>query len=397
MTTRRQLLTALAAFTASTTAWVGGLSTVLGPREGTLAGDPDDPVIRGLLERHLALWEGGSHGDLLAMRATNPEWDFMGRSFLGLALLEVAMRRPGEAPRMIAALDAMLHDTIGAQDRFGPLHWLLPYARSAPFRNREGRSLFVDGELLAVLAARRLVMRHLDLPGADRFSDRQADFAAHVSTHLDESPLGHGESYPDECWAFCNAFAAAGLVLDTRTSGRDHTARLDRYLRTLKSTLVDPVTGLAISEYTFGGGPQDGPEGSSIFLTSAHLQLADPAFARVQYETARSHLVRDLAGFGWAREWPDTWRGVMDVDSGPIIPLLDASAGSSGLAFVGAGAFGDRDTLSALLASLELAAFPTWEGDELHFAASNQVGDAVLLYALVQGPLKRLATNGDPA
>lgn len=390
-TTRRHFLISLAALGGATAAWTGSLSTVLGPREGTLDGDPADPVIRGLLERHLALWEGGSKASIDVMRNTNPEWDFMGRSFLGLALLNAALRAPAEAPRFVAAVDAILADTLAAQHRFGPLHWLLGYAKRAPFLNADRRSLFVDGELAAVIAARRLVVRHLGLPDADRFAADQDALIGHVATHLDASPLGHGESYPDECWAFCNAFAAAALALDQATTRRDHTARLARYLASLKSDLVDPVTGMAVSEYTFAGGHQDGPEGSSIFLTAAHLDLVDPAFARDQYDRAKSHLVRGLAGFGWAREWPDTWRGVEDVDSGPVVPLLDASAGSSGLAFVGAGAFGDRETLAALLASLELAAFPTWDGDKLYYAASNQVGDAVLLYALVQGPLWTLA------
>jgi hypothetical protein len=74
-----------------------------------------------------------------------------------------------------------------------------------------------------------------------------------------------------------------------------------------------------------------------------------------------------------------------DVDSGPIVPWLDASAGSSGLALLGASAFGDRDYLGGLLASLELAGFR--EGGR--YRASNQVGDAVILYALSFGPLWR--------
>jgi len=394
MHTRRRFLTSLACFGATTGAWIGGLSTVLGPSEGTLAGHPEDPVIRGLLERHLALWEGGSTAEVDTMRATNPEWDFMGRSFLGLALLNLCIRAPGDAPRLFRALDALIDDTLATLHRAGPLHYLLGYATSGPFLNPARRSLFVDGELLAVLAARRLVATHLQRPDAARYHRDQAVLAEAIAVHLDWSPLGHGESYPDECWAFCNAFSLAALHLDQLTTDRDHRARIARSLSTLKRDLLDPVTGMMISEYRTTGTPQDGPEGSSLFLTASHLALLDPRFAADQYRRARSHLVRSLAGFGWAREWPDTWRGAMDIDSGPIIPVLDASPGASGLAFVGAGAFGDRDTLASLLASLELAAFPTWRGDQLSYAASNQVGDAVLLYALVQGPLWRLARRG---
>ena len=71
----------------------------------------------------------------------------------------------------------------------------------------------------------------------------------------------------------------------------------------------------------------------------------------------------------------------------PIVPWLEASPGASGMALLGAASFRDLDYLRPLLASLDLAAFPVEEDDELRYCASNSVGDAVLLYALVQGPL----------
>ena len=61
-----------------------------------------------------------------------------------------------------------------------------------------------------------------------------------------------------------------------------------------------------------------------------------------QYRRARKELGRELLGFGYAREWPVSWVGQEDVDSGPVVPVLGVSAGSSGLAFLGARAFDDR-------------------------------------------------------
>jgi hypothetical protein len=75
------------------------------------------------------------------------------------------------------------------------------------------------------------------------------------------------------------------------------------------------------------------------------------------------------------------------VDSGPIIPIVDVSAGSSGLAFVGAASFQDTPYLSALLTSLNYGGFPVQSKGRLRYCASNQVGDSVLLYAMVLGPL----------
>jgi hypothetical protein len=121
---------------------------------------------------------------------------------------------------------------------------------------------------------------------------------------------------------------------------------------------------------------------------AAHaLQLADEDFARDQYGRARLQLRRSILGFDVAREWPPGERGSQDIDSGIVIPGVEASPASSGLAIVGAAAFGDREFLSGLLTSLEMAGFPIREGGRLRHAAGNAVGDAALLYASVAGPL----------
>ena len=112
----------------------------------------------------------------------------------------------------------------------------------------------------------------------------------------------------------------------------------------------------------------------------------DEPFAREQYKLARKQLGHDLLGFGWAREWPAGAKEQVDVDSGPIVPWLEVSAGSSGLAFVGAASFGDSAWNRELHTTLNFAGFPTRDESGLRFAASNQVGDAVVLYALSLGP-----------
>jgi hypothetical protein len=121
--------------------------------------------------------------------------------------------------------------------------------------------------------------------------------------------------------------------------------------------------------------------------TNPRGRRIDPEFAAEQYRLTRRQIGKEVLGFGYAREWPASWEGPPDVDSGPIVPVLGASAGSSGLAVLGAASFGDDDYLRKLLTTLNFAAFPVRRGGELRFAASNQVGDAVLLYAMVQGPL----------
>jgi hypothetical protein len=177
------------------------------------------------------------------------------------------------------------------------------------------------------------------------------------------------------------------MRLADNLDGSDHSEIISNWLAFAKRKLVHPGTGLLVSSFTVDGTPLDGPEGSSIWLVAHCLQVLDPAFARDQYDRARRELAQSHCGFGSAREWPASWHGPADIDSGPIIPVLNISAGSSGLALVGAAAFGDDEYLAKLAATLDFAAFPKGERGELQYCASNQVGDAVMLYATVLGPL----------
>ena len=132
-------------------------------------------------------------------------------------------------------------------------------------------------------------------------------------------------------------------------------------------------------------------------MVAHSLQLLDEAFARDQYQRARKELGEVTLGFGYAHEWPKACKGQADVDSGPIIPGFDISAGSSGMAFVGASSFADNPFLASLAATLDFAGFPSRKHGRLKYCASNQVGDAALLYATTLGPLwQKVKSGGGP-
>jgi hypothetical protein len=325
---------------------------------------PDrEQIAKAIAERTLA----PDDTDILRMRAVNPEWDFMSRTFTVLGLSTRAVEHPQERERVLVAIDRMLGDALARPQE----DFLLPYARRAPFVDPEGSSLFIDGEILMMIGARNRVEHRSDL---DAEAKLRADRIERV---MRRSPTLSGESYPDECWTFCNTTALAALAMFGR--GRDLAKDWIAYA---KVHLVDPKTGILVSSYTRDGKVKDGAEGSSIWMSATNLLAIDDGFARDQYARARKELGRTFLGFGYAREWPSSEDARPDVDSGPIVPLFDASAGSSGLAILGASAFGDDEFRDALLASLELAAFPK-DGDRgREYLASNAVGDAVLLHAL---------------
>lgn len=356
------------------------------PSEGRVEpGGEVSPRARALFEQQLALWESErDRGEALALlRTNNPEWDLMSRTFFVLAAANMALREPDQQARSLAAIDRAIDGTLERRRRQGFTSFLLDYWQRAPFVSRPARSLFVEGELTMMLAVRQLIDERSDYrPLLARQLER-------VIAQMEAGPVLSGESYPDECWTVCNSFALAAIRIADLVQGEDHSDLLERWLAMARQRLIDRPTGMLVSEYTVDGQHLDGPEGSSIFLVAHLLELIDEDFAHDQYDRARQALGADLSGFAWAQEWPGPGpTAVVDIDSGPTIPLLGANAGASGMAILGAATFGDEQWLRGLLTSLDFAAFPIDVGPgRLRYGASNQVGDAVLLYALVQGPL----------
>lgn len=385
-TTRRDLLRGALCLGGATAAWTSTASWFLTPPSATLfQGGPLPTWGAQLVEANLHPWESGDLEHLAHAGATNPEWDFMGRTFFGLALANLALREPDRAPRYLAVLDAILDDTLAVEADRGFTAFLMSYGRFGGWVRQPAASLFVDGEIAALLAARMAVGSAPEREPALRARLNK------VSAQMRAGPLLSAESYPNECWTFCNTFGLAALRLGEAVGVPVDPRLPDAWIAHSRAHLLDGDTGLLPSSYTLDGRIKDGPEGSSIWLSAHNLLLVDPDFARMQYTRARDHLSRDVLGFGYAREWPEGAEMRVDVDSGPVIPVLGASPGSSGLALVAARAFGDRETYESLTASLELAAFPEVTDGRRRYLASNAVGDAVLLYSAVQGPLWDLA------
>lgn len=345
------------------------------------------PMARQLAMRHLELWsvrnapKQGRH----KARVNNPEWDLMRRSFLVWSLANMILREPAQKTRLLPVMDRIIAQTMRLEKDKGFAYFSMSYIHGASFRVKPARSMFLDGEIALMLGLRRVIQEHpryrLEMQRRLRLS----------LARMKQSSVLSGESYPDEAWLFCNTVTLAALKVSDVLDKTDHSAFFRRWIRMARNKLTDKRTGILFSSYNLDGRPKDGPEGSTIWMAAHNLMLIDEAFARDQYRRAKRLLGRTTFGFGYAVEWPRAATGKQDVDSGPIIPFFRVSAGSSGLALIAASSFQDHAWLQALLTTLRFAAFPsrTHHGG-LRFAASNEVGDAVLLYALVQGPMWRL-------
>ena len=353
-----------------------------GEREGRRVSE----FARSLAATHLDVWSDSElrQRELDAMRKRNPEWDFMSRTYFVVALVNMALRDREYRAQACDIADTIIQNTVEVEREISFRHFLLGYGRGGGWVVEPPGSVFVDGEIALMLAARRF------LEEKDTYKPMLAERVNAMVSRMSQSPVLCAESYPNECWLFCNTVALAAVRMADVLDGSDHSGFLASWVATAKEKLVEPRTGLLISAYAVDGKPAPsafGPEGSTIWMASHMLQIVDGEFAEDQYRRARRELGRSLLGFGYAREWPVGIEGVMDVDSGPVIPVLGASASASGLAIMGAAAFDDVEYLGALLTSLELAGFPVKRKGRLRYRASNPVGDAVLLYAMTEGPL----------
>jgi len=328
--------------------------------------------------------------DLAKMRPINAEWDLMGRSFLVWALGNMALRDAAQMPQALDVMDGVLDETLRLERQNGMYFFLMPYARGKPWVQQPARSLFLDGEIALMLAVRCVVQPK------PQYLDELGRRVEQMVRRMEASPSLSAESYPDECWTFCNTTALAAVRVSDYLLGTDHSTLVARWVEHAKTNLIDPATGLLISAYTLDGRMIYPPEGSSIWHVSHCLFLLDESFGRQQYELAKQHLASEAMGFGFAREWPAQHRGRMDVDSGLVVPGLDASAASSGLAFVAAGTYGDMDFLRRLATTLTFAAFPVEHDGALQYEAGNRVGDAVILYGLTVGPVWQKVKRGRP-
>ena len=338
---------------------------------------------RQLAARHLQLWTdpGLREQELRRMRASNAEWDFMGRSFLVWSLAKMGLREPESKHLYLQTIDQIIDETVRLEKQDGMYFFLMPYAKTGRYVAQPEHSLFLDGEIALMLASRRI------LEEKPEYKPLLTERVNAIAERFKQSPRMLLESYPNECWMFDHVVALDAIRMADYLDGSDHSALTRDWVAMAKKKLVHPESGLLISSFTTDAQFLDGPEGSTIWMVAHCLQLLDEDFARDQYERARHELGAVTLGFGYAHEWPKSWDGPADIDSGPVIPVFNISAGSSGMAFIGASAFGDEKFLSSLAATLDFAGFPSRQGGLLKYCASNQVGDAALLYAATLGPL----------
>lgn len=346
-----------------------------------------DPKTLKLANRYVKIWESPELRKqcLSQLHQQNPEWDFMFRTYSVLSFANMAFHDSSNQQRYLQAMDLIINDTLKLEQQYGFKYFLLGYGQGNQWVVHPGRSLFIDGEIALMLGFRCLVENN-----NETFLKELAFRTEIIVDGMKQSQMLCAESYPDECWIFCNTIALAAIKISDKLNKTDHSEFFELWVKSAKKNLVDQKTGLLRSAFALDGHPvisAKGPEGSSIWMSCHMLQVVDETFAQEQYDKAKKELIGDIFGFGYSREWPIAHKGGADIDSGPVIPYLNASPSASGLAIVCTASFKDKECFNKLTKSLNSFAFPAEDTEDLYYQVSNPLGDSVLLYGFTVGPV----------
>src|SRR6185312_9196613 len=161
------------------------------------------PKAQELAGRHLQLWTDPAtrQKELDRMRASNAEWDFMGRSFLVWSLANMGLRDPASKPLYLKTIDQIIDETLRLEKEKGMYFFLMSYASASKYVMKPERSLFLDGEIALMLASRRMVEEK------EEYKSLLTERINIIAEEFSRSPNLVLESYPDECWMFDHCLA----------------------------------------------------------------------------------------------------------------------------------------------------------------------------------------------
>lgn len=208
-------------------------------------------------------------------------------------------------------------------------------------------------------------------PEAARFTAECAELAAAFTA---DGPFL--AAYPGHAWPVDSIVAVAALRLHGRLFGPRFEPVIADWLTSARAQL-DPETGLLPHRVA---PVVRGARGSSQSLIQRFLPEIDPDWADEQYSEFRRQFVDTPLGLPGVREYPHGTAGAGDVDSGPLI--LGVSASATVVAIGAARVHGDRSLAGALTGLGEGLGVPVTLGGSKRYALGVlPIGDAFLAWS----------------
>ncbi|WP_174184209.1 hypothetical protein [Nocardia barduliensis] len=224
--------------------------------------------------------------------------------------------------------------------------------------------------------------------GAPETAQFIADCEALASAFGTEGPFL--AAYPGQAWPVDNVVAVSALRLHDRIVGSRFEPVIAEWLTSARAQL-DPATGLLPHRAT---PVLEGARGSSQSMIQRFLPEIDPVWAAQQYSTFRRLFVDTPLGLPGVREYPHGRSGAGDVDSGPLI--LGVSASATVVTIGAARVHGDRLLAGPLTGLGESLGIPVTLGNAKRYGlGALPIGDAFLAWSFAV-PLASTATSFPP-
>jgi hypothetical protein len=313
-----------------------------------------------------------------AARRFAGEWALVTHQMTALGLAQLCLAHPEWKTRYAAVV------TRAALKAF------LPEMRDFGTRAWEGEDVLrsLDGAhghaYMAYPALAVGVARIIDPAFPAEVARRHDALIAAYERRLRASPTGLIETFPGEAYPTDVAAVAAAIAVHGRVTGKDHGAVLAHWARNVRRVQIDPVSRLVHQRMRARTGePVDAPRGSGTGLAAYFAGFVDRSLAE---ELTRALLTQEatFAGFGAIREYAPGHHGRGDIDSGPVV--LGVSASATGFALAATRAHGYRHAYTRIYRTAALFGMPFADGDRMRFATGGPIGNALLLALLTSGP-----------
>ncbi|WP_068043207.1 hypothetical protein [Nocardia speluncae] len=211
-------------------------------------------------------------------------------------------------------------------------------------------------------------------PGAPETARFTADCATLAAAFGADGPFL--QAYPGQAWPVDSVVAVAALRLHDRVVEPRFESVISEWLVAARGR-TDPATGLLPH---LAAPATEGARGSSQALIQRFLPEIDSTWADEQYDVFRRTFVDTPLGLPGVREYPHGHDGAGDVDSGPLV--LGVSASATVVALGAARVHGDRSLSGQLTGLGEGLGVPiTFGGSKRYAFGILPIGDAFLAWS----------------
>ena len=201
-----------------------------------------------------------------------------------------------------------------------------------------------------------------------------------MNRRITDSPILNLPTYPYESIYIPDMLVAIVALSDyAKLHNGRYQETVDAWIHKAKSEWIEPETGLLTSYLIEDGTISSEIRGSYSALNTYYLSLIDTAFASEQYQHLKKHFLQTSPAVG-IKEYRDrTCRFAFDVDAGPII--LNLSASATAFAIGCATSLNDKELRNQLLRTAEIAGTTFTWGNKSHYLLAQPVlvGEAITL------------------